>query len=95
MRKIPLFGELVRRIKIVNRKKEMLSSTQSIPKKKLKKEMRLKPIIPIVVETKETRDDANKEKCIPVDAKARVGGPEESAKCKKHIKQFDEGTPQE
>ena len=57
--------------------------------------MRLKPIIPLVADTKETRGDTNKEKCISIDVKARVGGPEDSAKHKKCIRQFDEGTPQE
>src|SRR5210317_40492 len=58
-----------------------------------KKESFGHPIIPLIVETEDTKD-TDKSKYITMDLKIRAAGSNNST-YKKHLKKFEEGTPQE
>ena len=64
------------------------------PQKTDKSKHALQPVIPLIAEVK-TDEENDKSKFITVELKARAGAPADSAKYKKNIRTFEEGTPQE
>ena len=91
-RKIPPFADLICQIQIINRKKEMLSIKERIPRKP--KPGSLQPVLPLIpIKLSSAEDD--KGKFITFELKTRVGQPETGTKYKKAIRKFEEGSPQE
>ena len=90
-RKISPFSDLIRQIKINNRK-EMLSIKSRIPK--AKRAGSLQPVIPLVPIKLPTASE-DKGKFVAFELKTRVGAANDSTKYKKYVRIFEEGTPQE
>ena len=90
---IPPFADLIRQIKINNRKKEeMLSIKSRIPR--AKKPGSLQPVLPLIP-IKLPSIDEEKGKFISFELKTRVGQPASGTKYKKFVRRFEEGGPQE
>jgi hypothetical protein len=71
----------------------MLSIAAKIPKFK-KTAGVLQPVLPLVPMSLPTTDE-DKSQFVTVELKSRVGQPADSTKYKKHIRKFEEGTPQQ
>ena len=90
---IPPFADLIRQIKINNRKKEeMLSIKSRIPR--AKRPGSLQPVLPLVP-IKLPSIAEEKGKFISFELKTRVGQPDNGTKYKKFVRKFEEGGPQE
>ena len=70
----------------------MLSIKSRIPKNK--KAGSLQPVLPLVPVQLPTAAE-EKGRFVTFELKARVGAPNDSTKYKKHVRTFEEGTPQE
>ena len=90
MYKIPRFAELVRDIKIRQRK-EMLSLKSTIPKKRGSS---LQPILLLVPMTLPIAED-DKGSYLSFELKTRVGQPDAQSRYKKYVQKFEEGEPQQ
>ena len=71
----------------------MLSISAKIPRK-LKRSGAITPVIPLIPEKKLTMEQ-DKGNYLTFELKKRVGQPESSTKYKKHVRRFEEGTPQQ
>ena len=90
--KIPLFGDLIRKISILNHRQNMLSVTSNIPKKA--RCGTLQPVLPLIPEKLPSKDE-EKGSFIAFELKSRVGQPDNGTKYKKFVRKFEEGTPQQ
>ena len=90
---IPLFGDLIRKIKIANRKSNILNASQRIPKKI---GGYLPPILPLIPEEVGSSED-EKHEYIGYEFKAKADKTnknKDAARYKKYVRIFNEGTPQ-
>ena len=71
--KIPLFGDLIRKISILNHRQNMLSVTSKIPKKA--RSGTLQPVLPLIPEKLPSKDE-EKGSFIAFELKSRVGQPD-------------------
>ena len=95
IRKIPQFGELIKKINILVYRDKMRFPTKSFKRHDRKlKPSPLQPVLPLIPDTLPTKDQ-DKSKFVTFELKVRAGQPAGSTTYKKFVRVFEEGTPQQ